>query len=143
MKTINVSSEDNEMKAIEKAKKGQSWRKFILERAAIDSSNEIHSKGINADALRGLCLEYDWEYGEYPESRYEGHSLLHFFLEDIIKVKTEPLINENEVWHEEIRELGGGKEGEKNMNCPDCERPMDKSMDKKGEDTGLDPAMLF
>ena len=87
MKTINVSFEDTEMEAIEKAKKGQSWRKFILERAAIDSSNEIHSKGINADALRGLCLEYDLKYGDYPESYYQGFGLLEFFLKTVVGIK--------------------------------------------------------
>ena len=34
MKTINVSFDDNEMEEIEKAKKGQSWREFILNSAA-------------------------------------------------------------------------------------------------------------
>lgn len=113
MKTINVSFEDNEIKAMKKAKGHQSWRKFILGRAAIDSSNEIHSKGVNADALRVLCLEYDLEYDEYPESRYQGHSLLHFFLENIVKVKVGSLIDENEIWHEKVRELRGAKEKEK------------------------------
>ena len=88
MKTINVSFEDNEMKAIEKVKEGQSWHKFILKRAAIDSSNEIHSKGINVDALRELCLEYDLKYGDYPESYYQGFDLLEFFLKTVVGIKS-------------------------------------------------------
>ena len=112
MKTINVSFEDAEFKAIEKAKRGQSWRKFILERATIDSSNELHTKGINADALRGLCLEFDLKYGTYPKKYYEGLSLLVFFLQTV--VKKDILVDENETdtWEKQIAELGKEKEGE-------------------------------
>ena len=107
MKTINVSFEDAEMEAIEKAKKEQSWRQFILERAAIDSSNEMHSKGINADALRGLCLEYDLNNHDYPESEYEGFSLLCFFL----RKETQILESEEniEMWEKQIEELEKAK----------------------------------
>ena len=107
MKTINVSFEDAEIKAIKKVKREQSWRKFILEHTAIDSSNEIHSKGINADALRGLCLEYDLNKGEYPKSTYEGYSLLAFFLEKIVKIK---LPEDMILWDERLRELRKEKE---------------------------------
>ena len=105
MKTINVSFEDKEIETIEKAKRGQSWRKFILERAAIDSSNELHSKGINADALRGLCLEYDLKYGANPEKYYDGLSLLVFFFQTV--AKTDILVDENETdsWIKQIAEL--------------------------------------
>ena len=110
MKTINVSFEDAEIKAIEKAKDKQSWRNFILERAAIDSSKELHSKGINADALRGLCLEYDLENGEYPETNYEGFSLLCFFLRE----ETQILESEEDIaiWEKQIAELEKAKEKE-------------------------------
>ena len=102
------------MEAIKKAKKGQSWRKFILERAAIDSSNEMHSKGINADALRGLCLEYDLENGEYPETNYEGFSLLCFFLrEDVQILESEEDIA---IWEKQIAELEKAKEKEEKGN---------------------------
>ena len=118
MKTINVSFEDTDFEAIEKAKRGQSWRKFILERAAIDSSNEIHSKGINADALRGLCLEYDLANGDYPGSVYEGFALLDFFLVRIVKTKileeTEKHPQDREeciAWKERLKELEGEKKG--------------------------------
>jgi hypothetical protein len=117
MKTINVTFEDNEIEAIKKAKKGQSWRKFILERAAIDSSNEIHSKGINADALRGLCLEYDLKYDDYPESVYEGFALLEFFLETVVGIKSVDDIAKHPqdrkdiiAWKERLKELGKAKE---------------------------------
>jgi len=101
------------MEAIERAKRGQSWRTFILERAAIDSSNEIHNKGINADALRGLCLEYDFANGRYPESIYEGFALLKFFLMAVAEVKppqdtTKHTQSRDDVlvWKERLRELG-------------------------------------
>ena len=107
--TINVSFDNVAWKALQKMKGEQSWRKFILERAAIDSSNEIHSKGINADALRGLCLEYDLKYHDYPESRYEGLSLLTFFLETIVKIY--PNWDED-AWNKQIAELEKAKEKE-------------------------------
>ena len=115
MKTINVTFEDAEIKAIEKAKKGQSWRNFILERAAIDSSNEIHGKGINADALRGLCLEYDLKYGDYPESYYQGFDLLKFFLETVVGIKAtddKHLQDRKDfiAWKERLKELEKAKE---------------------------------
>lgn len=125
VKTINVSFADSEMKIIEKAKGKQSWRKFILERAAIDSSNEIHSKGINADALRGLCLEYDLKYGDYPESYYQGFDLLEFFLETIVGIKAIDDIAKHPqdrkdviAWKERLRELEKAKEnnGENHNN---------------------------
>lgn len=109
IKTINVSFEDEEMKAIEKAKRGQSWRKFILERAAIDSSNELHTKGINADALRGLCLEYDLSYGPLLGGRFEGFSFLCFFLEKETSINPEDK-KERETWGKQIAELKKKKE---------------------------------
>ena len=108
--TINVSFDNAEWEALQRTKGEQSWRKFILERAGIDSSNEIHSKGINADALRGLCLEYDLDNGEYPESHYQGHSLLAFFLEEIVKVK---LPEDMILWDERLKELRKEKEQRK------------------------------
>lgn len=97
------------MKAIEKVKKGQSWRQFILERAAIDSSNEIHNKGVNTDALRGLCLEYDLKRDEYPESKYEGLALLYFFLETINVPLNTGFYTEG-AWENQIAELKKVKE---------------------------------
>ena len=94
------------LKEIEKAKGEQSWRKFILERAAIDSNNELHTKGINADALRGLCLEYDVERGAF-HGGYEGFEILEFFLETVLKVQ--PTYNEEE-WNKRVMELHAIKE---------------------------------
>ena len=111
VKTINVSFEDAEFEAIEKAKKGQSWRNFILERAAIDSSNELHTKGINADALRGLCLEFDLYYGPLPGGRFEGFSFLCFFLKNETKTSINPEgKKEREAWKEQIVNLKEEKE---------------------------------
>ena len=115
--TINVSFDNAEWEALRETKGKQSWRKFILERAAIDSSNEIHSKGINADALRGLCLEYDLKYGDYPESYYQGFDLLEFFLETVIGIKATDDIAKHPqdrkdviAWKERLKELEKVKE---------------------------------
>ena len=86
--TVKVLQKPFDELTLGQATTGQSWRKFIRERAAIDSSNEIRNKGINADALRGLCLEYDLEYGNYPDSVYEGFALLEFFLETVVGLKS-------------------------------------------------------
>lgn len=110
MKTINVSFENTEFETVEKAKRGQSWRNFILERAAIDSSNEMHSKGINADALRGLCLEYDLTYGPCNDNFFEGFALLHFFLESTTNVIIPGGKEEIAIWEMRIAELKKIKE---------------------------------
>ena len=114
MKTINVSFEDAEFEAIDKAKKGQSWREFILERAAIDSSNEIYSKGINADALRGLCLEYDLSSGPFPSDPYIGFALLEFFLVTVAKIKVSRGQEKYIAWEEKIEELRKAKREKNN-----------------------------
>ena len=33
------------------------------------------------EKLLELCEEYDTEYGDYPESEYEGRALYNFYLE--------------------------------------------------------------
>lgn len=33
------------------------------------------------EKLRKLCEEYDTEYGDYPESEYQGRALYEFYLE--------------------------------------------------------------
>ena len=108
--TINVSFDNAEWKALQEVKGKQSWRKFILERAAIDSSNELHTKGINADALRGLCLEYDLEHGRYADPSYVGFSFLHFFLETVVKVKTLRGTKDHFAWEKQIVRLKEEKE---------------------------------
>lgn len=103
---------ENELEAINKEIGDiQPWRKFILERVAIDSSNEIYNKGINADALRGLCLEYDLAQGAHSGTRYMGLTFyvglhfLQFFLNRI--TKTEVLLGEKEyeTWKKQIAGL--------------------------------------
>ena len=63
---------------------------------------EKAKKRINADALKDICLEYDLKYRDYPESRYEGFSILCFFLEEIIKVES---CGTEEEWHKQLVEL--------------------------------------
>lgn len=33
------------------------------------------------EKLRKLCEEYDTEYGDYPESEYQGRALYEFYLD--------------------------------------------------------------
>ena len=63
---------------------------------------EKAKKRINADALKDICLEYDLKYHDYPESRYEGFSILCFFLEEIIKVES---CGNVEGWHKQLMKL--------------------------------------
>ena len=105
MHTINVSFEDAEIEAIKKAKRKQTWREFIINRAAIDSTNELRTNGINADALRGLCLEYDLNKGRYPESEYEGFSILQFYLIAELSDTDAEVSLEEKDWGKLINEL--------------------------------------
>lgn len=91
----------------------ESWRKFIQGRAAIDSSNEIHSKGINADALRGLCLEYDMCHGPSSNTHCGGLSFLHFFLEKIVGLEISIAKKEWIMWQKQIEGLEKAKKMEK------------------------------
>ena len=113
---------------MQKSEGTQSWRKFILESAAIDSSNEIHNKGINADALRGLCLEYDVYGGPSSQTHCRGLSFLHFFLEKIVGVKIPIGGKERKTWEEQI---AGLKKAKKMVIEPLIDKPGGKEKGTK------------
>lgn len=97
MKPINVIFEDSEMKTLKKVKGDKTWHDVIYECMTQTEVNEI-----NPFALRALCLEYDLEYRAYPESQYQGYSILDFFLER----KRLPSLDKNEEeWGTRLMEI--------------------------------------
>lgn len=66
------------------------------------SMKQIEVGEINPFILRALCMEYDLEYKAYPESEYEGYSLLCFFL----KRRKLPFLDmDEEEWQKRLIEL--------------------------------------
>jgi hypothetical protein len=57
---------------------------------------------INPFALRALCMEYDLKYKAYPESYYEGYSILKFFLEG---KKLPSLDKDEKEWETRLMEM--------------------------------------
>jgi len=89
------------METLKKVKGEKTWHDFIFESAVKDSIKEIEEHGINALALRGLCLKYDLEYGPY-NMEYEGYSILKFFCIEIAKVEIKGDIED---WIDRLREM--------------------------------------
>ena len=58
-------------------------------------NKEELSKAIDKEALRELCIQYDIEYGDYPEAKYEGYAIYTFFLHEIIG---NPYKTEGDIW---------------------------------------------
>ena len=75
LNSINVYFENSEMEVLKKVKGDKTWHDVIYEYMTEAVANEI-----NPFALRMLCMEYDLEYKAYPESEYEGYSILCFLL---------------------------------------------------------------
>lgn len=98
----NISDADYALKILEK------WdtENMFLLRENMELTTK--DKKINADALRGLCLEYDLKYGTYPG--YEGLSLLVFFLQTVAKTDILKDENETDTWKKQIAELKKKKE---------------------------------
>ena len=46
-------------------------------------------KAIDIGALRELCIQYDIEYEDYPESPYEGLAVYNFFSKIVLGVSSE------------------------------------------------------
>lgn len=60
-----------------------------------------------AEVLQAIALEYDLEQCAFPESRYEGYSVLAFFVEEYIK---ESLGFNEEEWNDELLKIAAARE---------------------------------
>lgn len=67
---------DDEWEALQKAKGKKTWHDFI-----------INCAGIDVEAIKNLCLDFDLSYGKDPEDEYEGFALLNFFFEKTTEIE--------------------------------------------------------